>query len=251
MNITSLDGATVSRSCRSSLAPYRSPLLRGLETVAFLPALLTGGTEQQLPININFFDAFHPDPHMVAQNIHVELKSHLLQVKSCSQYSILTSLMQVTRVSLQLEASLSGLRHVMYRHPWVSAVLGVGTNILILLTIIAVSWTRFRMQGSGSTVVESSENEQDNEDEEEDNEGDAATEDNEGLEGPEYMEVPDARAAGSVAQQTLSNRFKWFVIKFIFKVSFRTNSHKINSCRLFGTWPGSRCSSVWQWSATS
>jgi hypothetical protein len=130
--------------------------------------------------------------------------------------------MQVTRVSLQLEASLSGLRHVMYRHPWVSAVLGVGTNMLILLTIIAVSWTRFRMQGSVSTVVERLENDEVEEDEDnEDNEDNAPTEDHEGLEGPEDVEVPD-EAAGSVAKQTLSNWFKWFVIKLIFKVSFRT-----------------------------
>merc|ERR1712059_112190 len=31
----------------------------------------------------------------------------------------------------------------MYRHPWVSSFLGVGTNILVLTTIIAVSWAKF------------------------------------------------------------------------------------------------------------
>merc|ERR1719318_459376 len=31
----------------------------------------------------------------------------------------------------------------MYRHPWVSSFLGVSTNILILTTIILISWARF------------------------------------------------------------------------------------------------------------
>merc|ERR1712212_1110923 len=85
-------------------------------------------------------------PHAVVRAFRVEVKSKLVQV---------------AHASLHIEASLTGLRHLMYRHSWFSAVLGVGTNILILMTIIGVSWTRFRLAGASS--IESFEEEMEEE----------------------------------------------------------------------------------------
>ena len=44
----------------------------------------------------------------------------------------------------------SGLRYLMHRHPWISAVFGVGSNLAMLVMIILVSWTRFLTGDSGS-----------------------------------------------------------------------------------------------------
>ena len=38
----------------------------------------------------------------------------------------------------------------MYRHPWISMVIGIGTNILLLSSIILLSWTRFLVLGPDS-----------------------------------------------------------------------------------------------------
>merc|ERR1711934_451525 len=103
------------------------------------------------PLPVTFFAAFHPDPHVPAREFHIEVKSNLVQV---------------ARAFLHIEANLTGLRHLMYRHSWFSAVLGVGTVLTVLMTIIGVSWTRFRQGGAGS--MESFEEETEDEAEVED-----------------------------------------------------------------------------------
>merc|ERR1719341_1327442 len=135
MNVTGQYGAAIARSCKSSISQYRSPLLRSIETVAFAPGLMAGWTEQKQSVPVTFFATFHPDPHAPVREFHVEVKSKLVEV---------------ARASLHIEANLTGLRHLMYRHSWFSAVLGVGTNILVLMAIIGVSWYRFRQGGAGS-----------------------------------------------------------------------------------------------------
>ena len=127
------------------------PLLLSLSTPpqVLAPFLVTGWAEQKQTIPITFYDSFHPDPHTKADTFHVTLKSKLVQVGIVASgfslkfdFNIYLFSLQVTTASLHISASLSGLRHLMYRHSWLSAILGVGTNIAILLTIILVSWTR-------------------------------------------------------------------------------------------------------------
>jgi len=128
INITSSAEEPIAESCKSAVSEFRSPLLRTLETIVYSPALLTGFSRQKQTLNIHYFSEFQPDPHTPAHKIQLEFQSNHLQVSAAH---------------LHLQASLTGLRHLMYRHPWVSSVLGVGTNILVLSTIIAVSWARF------------------------------------------------------------------------------------------------------------
>merc|ERR1719337_469303 len=175
MNITGTRGDLVTTACRSSLASYRSPLLRTLETLVLAPFLVTGWAEQKQTIPITFYDSFHPDPHTKADTFHVTLKSKLVQV---------------TTASLHISASLSGLRHLMYRHSWLSAILGVGTNIAILLTIILVSWTRFRLGDAEHETVE-------------EEEGEATVEE------------------ATTPSQSICNKLKWFLIRMVFKQVLR------------------------------
>merc|ERR1719186_1662950 len=138
MNVTGQDGAAIARSCKSSISQYRSPLLRSIETVAFAPGLMIGWAEQKQSVPVTFFATFHPDPHSPVRAFHIEVKSKLVQV---------------ARATLHIEANLTGLRHLMYRHSWFSAFMGIGTNILIFMTIIGVSWTKFRMGGASTTSM--------------------------------------------------------------------------------------------------
>merc|ERR1712200_307495 len=96
--------------------------------MALAPGLMVGWTEQKQTIPITFFATFHPDPHAEVRAFHIEVKSKLVQV---------------AQATLHIEANLTGLRHLMYRHSWFSAFMGIGTNILIFITIIGVSWTKF------------------------------------------------------------------------------------------------------------
>ena len=195
MNVTGQDGAAIARSCKSSISQYRSPMLRSMETLAFAPGLMIGWSEQKQSIPVTFFATFHPDPHAVVRAFHVEVKSKLVQV---------------AHASLHIEASLTGLRHLMYRHSWFSAVLGVGTNILILMTIIGVSWTRFRLGGASSMESFEEEVEDAVEDEVEDI---VEVEEEPSSTAPLQDEGMEAAPAQSVC-----NKLKWFVIRRTIKV---------------------------------
>jgi len=200
MNVTGQDGAPIARSCKSSISQYRSPMLRSIETLAFAPGLMIGWAEQKQSIPVTFFATFHPDPHAVVRAFHVEVKSKLVQV---------------AYATLHIEASLTGLRHLMYRHSWFSAVLGVGTNILILMTIIGVSWTRFRLAGASS--MESFEEEMEEEIESEVEDIVEVVE-----EEPSSTAAPqDEDDLPAVAAQSICNKLKWFFIRKTFKVFFQ------------------------------
>jgi len=197
MNVTGQDGASIARSCKSSISQYRSPLLRGIETLAFAPGHMIGWAEQKQSIPVTFFSTFHPDPHAVVRAFHVEIKSKLVQV---------------AQATLHIEASLTGLRHLMYRHSWFSALLGVGTNILILMTIIGVSWTRFRLAGA-ATSMENFEEEMEEEVESEVEDIVEVVE-----EEPSSTEAPAPEDdLSAVAAQSICNKLKWFFIRNTFK----------------------------------
>merc|ERR1712168_800305 len=209
MNISTTSGQTIAQSCKSAVAEYRSPLLRTMETLAYSPFLLTGFSSQKQTLNMYYFTNFHPDPHTPAELINIEVKSNNLQVSSAL---------------LHLEASLTGLRHLMYRHPWLSSVLGVGTNILIISTVIAVSWARFNQapEESGEAVSdeEIAENKEDSND-------------------SNMIPVPEEMAATATLQDSgdessvaatvgvdfpkasLLSRLRWFVIRSLVKLILR------------------------------
>jgi len=199
MNVTGQDGAAIARSCKSSISQYRSPMLRSIETLAFAPGLMIGWSEQKQHIPVTFFATFHPDPHAVVRAFHVEVKSKLVQV---------------AQASLHIEASLTGLRHLMYRHSWFSALLGVGTNILILMTIIGVSWSRFRL--GGATSMESFEEEM----EEMESEVEDIIEVEE--ESSSTVLPQDEDNLQAVEVQSICNKLKWFLIRKSFKVLFES-----------------------------
>ena len=55
--------------------------------------------------------------------------------------------------SLQVHAEFSGLRRILYRHPWFSTVVGVSSNMIILSIIILISWTTFFAESSRPLVA--------------------------------------------------------------------------------------------------
>ena len=193
MNVTGQDGAAIGRSCKSSISQYRSPLLRSIETVAFAPGLMVGWAEQKQSVPVTFFATFHPDPHAPVREFHVEVKSKLVEV---------------ARASLHIEANLTGLRHLMYRHSWFSSVLGVGTVLIVLMTVIGVSWNQFRQGGARS--MESFEQAMENESVVEDI---VEVEESSSTTPPQV--VDDLQAQGG---QSMCNKLKWFFIRKTLKV---------------------------------
>jgi seipin len=127
LTISSVKGQ-VDQACKASVLEYRSSLLRSLETLAFLPAFLSGFMSQKQELHIDFFDKFELNPHNPGEILTLE---------------ILSKQLEVSHATLDIHADLKGLKFLMYRHPWISMVIGIGTNILLLGSIIMLSWTRF------------------------------------------------------------------------------------------------------------
>jgi len=203
LKISSISGDQIGEACKSSISEYRSSLLRILETFTYSPALLTGWSAQKQEVHINYFSNFQTDPHTPAEVINVEIQSKHLQI---------------SEASLEIHAELKGLRHLMYRHPWFSSFLGVSSNILILTTIILVSWARF-LEPEESTTSNTEAPVEDVQEE-------PATKDTIAAEKPVVLksETPKDVLATSdatltlAAKPSLGNRFKWFLLKLVFKL---------------------------------
>ena len=115
-----------------------------METIMFSPFLLLGTTNQRQWININYFTDFIDDPSAPANQIVVELQSRHIQVYTwMCRFGMVSISVQVYSARLQVQAELSGLRHIMYHHPWISSVSGIIANITVLTTIILISYTRY------------------------------------------------------------------------------------------------------------
>jgi len=128
IRVMTKSGSSIKDQCKSNILEFRSDLLRFLDTLVFSPFLMMGSTSQRQWVSINYFTDFIDDPHSPTQTIQLELRSRFVQVYSAS---------------LQVHAEFSGLRSIMYHHPWMSAVMGVLSNILMLSCIILISWARF------------------------------------------------------------------------------------------------------------
>jgi len=199
INITGKGDFSIDQSCRPSMTEYRSPLLRTMETVAFSPLLVLGLMRQSQKVAVHFFDTFQPDPHSVARAFHLELKSRLVHV---------------TRATLHVEASLTGLRHFMYRHSWISAIIGVSTNIFIILAIFTISWTGFRASNSEALELRKAEETDDQEDDVVSAEAAIEEVDEEERQEQETVEVEETVAP----RQPIGNKLKWFFIRLVFKM---------------------------------
>jgi len=137
LTISSARGTQLDQSCKASILQYRSSFLKVMETLAFLPAHLVGLMAQKQEIHIDFFDKFELDAHNPGEVLTLEVLSKYLEVSD---------------VTLDIYADLRGLKLLMYQHPWISMVIGIGTNILLLSSIILMSWTSFLGPNSAGMV---------------------------------------------------------------------------------------------------
>lgn len=119
-------GGPAGHACRSSILEYRSELLRVIETLALAPLHLTGLTTQRQWVRVTYFPDYLDDPSAPASDLRLEIRSKFIQIYSAK---------------MEIHAQLSGLRHVMYHHPWISSIAGILANILTLSVVVAMSWS--------------------------------------------------------------------------------------------------------------
>jgi hypothetical protein len=128
-----------------------------------------------------------------------------------------------------------GLRHLMYRHPWVSSFLGVSTNILILTTIILISWARFLQPDEDAELATNSTEAPVASSESQPPKDSSAAEKPESpskvtskdklssVDKPAEESTGEAKSeAAPVPKSSLTSRFTWFLIKLVVKVLWQS-----------------------------
>merc|ERR1712168_295189 len=115
-------------SCQSAILEFRSQFLIYLETLVFSPFLVSGTSSQKQWLTVDYFNKYFDDPHNPASRADITIQSRFLQVYAAT---------------VLIHAEFSGLRHIIYHHPWISTAVGVCGNFILLSTIILISWTRF------------------------------------------------------------------------------------------------------------
>ncbi|XP_074656171.1 seipin-like [Tubulanus polymorphus] len=115
-------------SQRSVLLRYKSTMLQTMETLVYSPMLLTGAREQKQTLIVEFFNRYLEDAYHPATKAKIIIESQKVQIYSAS---------------LKIYAHFTGLRFIMFNWPILSAIGGVGTNLLFLIAVVMLSWYRF------------------------------------------------------------------------------------------------------------
>lgn len=125
LSLKDINGHQLNNICRSSILEFRSELLRVIETFVLFPLFMIGSLTQRQWITVHYYDEFIDNTHNPAFTATIHLQSKFIQVYSGQ---------------LRIAANLSGLRSMMYHHPWMSAIVGVTFNIFIISILVIMSW---------------------------------------------------------------------------------------------------------------
>ena len=118
-------GKLSNHACRSAMLHYHSPLLQKIKTWVFMPLFVLGMQEQKQTLGIEMFSNFVEDSSSPVTDVYVEIQSKVLEFYA---------------VTLHITAHFTGLRYIMFNYPVLSATIGVGTNLMLILLICVMIW---------------------------------------------------------------------------------------------------------------
>uniref|UniRef100_A0A8C5QNK5 Seipin n=1 Tax=Leptobrachium leishanense TaxID=445787 RepID=A0A8C5QNK5_9ANUR len=121
-------GKEISHTARSAILHYKSPLLRTLETFAFLPLLLFGMSEQKQSLEVELYSAYREDSYVPTTGAVIEIQSLRIQIYSAE---------------LRVHAHFTGLRYLLYNYPISTAIIGVSSNFFFLSVVVMLSYVQW------------------------------------------------------------------------------------------------------------
>lgn len=124
------ESALKAHSCRSSMLRYRSPWLQKLKTIFLMPFFLMGWDEEKQVLDIEMFTNY-VDNRSPVTDLYVEIQSKIVEFYS---------------VTVQISAHFSGLRYLMFNFPVISALVGVGFNLMFLMFITFIIWYHYNYE---------------------------------------------------------------------------------------------------------
>ncbi|XP_010781584.1 seipin isoform X2 [Notothenia coriiceps] len=130
-------GGQVASSARSSMLRYRSELLRSLSTLLFLPAFLTGVSEQKQVLEVELFSDYTDDPYLPSVTAVIEIISNKVQIYSSQ---------------LNVHAHFTGIRYLLFNFPLLSALVGVSSNFVFLSLLFVLSYVKLLLKEDWAPV---------------------------------------------------------------------------------------------------
>ncbi|KAI4819701.1 hypothetical protein KUCAC02_004941 [Chaenocephalus aceratus] len=130
-------GGQVASSARSSMLRYRSELLRSLSTLLFLPAFLTGVSEQKQVLEVELFSDYTDDPYLPSVTAVIEILSNKVQIYSSQ---------------LNVHAHFTGIRYLLFNFPLLSALVGVSSNFVFLSLLFVLSYVKLLLKEDWAPV---------------------------------------------------------------------------------------------------
>lgn len=97
-------------SCRSTMLPYRSALMRKISLWILSPLYLLGFQVEKQQVNVELFSNYEDDQVHPVTDVYVEIQSNRIQFYS---------------VTLHITAHFTGLRYIMFHWPILSACVGM------------------------------------------------------------------------------------------------------------------------------
>ncbi|XP_075043747.1 seipin [Mixophyes fleayi] len=121
-------GTPISYTARSAMLHYKSPLLRTIETLAFLPLLLSGLHEQKQSLEVELHAEYREDSYVPTTGAVIEIQSVRIQIYNAE---------------LRVHAYFTGLRYLLYNFPVMSAVIGISSNFVFMNVLVLLSYLQW------------------------------------------------------------------------------------------------------------
>ncbi|XP_038075134.1 seipin-like isoform X2 [Patiria miniata] len=125
MDIYAADGEITASSSRPAMMHYQSNLLKTIQTLFYIPLLLTGYSEEKQTITVSLMENFIDNPYKPLLGAHIELQARKLEIYSSV---------------LKIQAYFSGLRYLMFQWPISTALVHISVFFFFLSLITVVSW---------------------------------------------------------------------------------------------------------------
>jgi len=119
------NGDLITRSCRSCMLHYRSPLMDFIYTLFYSPMFVFGFREESQHLHIEMFANYEEQQGPTVTDVYIEVQSKEIELYSAR---------------FLINAKFSGLRYFMFNWPLLSAALGISSNIFFIAIIGIISW---------------------------------------------------------------------------------------------------------------
>ncbi|KAM8848989.1 seipin-like isoform 2-T2 [Synchiropus picturatus] len=146
---------------RFSMLKYRSDLLRTIGTLLFIPAFITGISEQKQVLEVELFsDYVDNSVRKASVNLDARLCLTSPYIPPDKQYApcvtaiieIMSNKVQIYSSELHIHARFTGLRYWMFHFPLLSALVGISSNFVFLSLIFILNYTRMLWNVRGPSV---------------------------------------------------------------------------------------------------